>query len=222
MKKTLVAIALAGAVAQAQASTLTSFLTISDPAASLGAGPYARVDITQGIDANTVDVVETFLTPYYMVFTGGPHHALTWNISGSETISIAGAPSGFSLYAPATNSPFGQFEYGINCAGCTKGALGAMPGPLSFSIISSVALDPTKFGVNLNGYLFSSDVINTQTGATANVAAPVPEPETYALMLAGLGLMGLLARRRKHDHLDVSPNGLLHCRCCANSICSTG
>ena len=28
-------------------------------------------------------------------------------------------------------------------------------------------------------------------------AAPVPEPETYAMMLTGLGLMGLVARRRK-------------------------
>jgi len=27
--------------------------------------------------------------------------------------------------------------------------------------------------------------------------APVPEPETYALMLAGLGLLGVAARRRK-------------------------
>lgn len=30
-----------------------------------------------------------------------------------------------------------------------------------------------------------------------NVAAPVPEPETYAMMLAGLGLLGIVARRRK-------------------------
>lgn len=30
-----------------------------------------------------------------------------------------------------------------------------------------------------------------------NVTAAVPEPESYAMMLGGLGLMGLLARRRK-------------------------
>ena len=29
-------------------------------------------------------------------------------------------------------------------------------------------------------------------------AAPVPEPETYALFMAGLGLMGFIARRRKN------------------------
>lgn len=33
-------------------------------------------------------------------------------------------------------------------------------------------------------------------GAIAN-AAVVPEPETYAMLLAGLGLMGFIARRRK-------------------------
>ena len=29
------------------------------------------------------------------------------------------------------------------------------------------------------------------------ITAAVPEPETYAMMLAGLGLLGVAARRRK-------------------------
>lgn len=43
------------------------------------------------------------------------------------------------------------------------------------------------------------------TGGTGRIdnftvtAAPVPEPETYALMLAGLGLLGLAARRRANQ-----------------------
>ena len=35
--------------------------------------------------------------------------------------------------------------------------------------------------------------------ANISVTAPIPEPETYALMLAGLGLMGFIARRRRAD-----------------------
>ena len=31
----------------------------------------------------------------------------------------------------------------------------------------------------------------------ANYVTPVPEPETYTMLLAGLGLMSLVARRRK-------------------------
>ena len=34
-------------------------------------------------------------------------------------------------------------------------------------------------------------------GNLSPIAAPVPEPETYAMMLAGLGLLGVMARRRK-------------------------
>ncbi len=52
-----------------------------------------------------------------------------------------------------------------------------------------VNYDPTKASANFpaGGML---------TPGTANVPA-VPEPETYALFLAGLGLVGFMARRRK-------------------------
>ncbi len=34
-------------------------------------------------------------------------------------------------------------------------------------------------------------------GVISTVTSPVPEPETYALMLAGLGIMGFVATRRR-------------------------
>jgi hypothetical protein len=41
-----------------------------------------------------------------------------------------------------------------------------------------------------------ADGVNTNQGIYTFTAAAVPEAETYAMMLAGLGLVGFMARRR--------------------------
>jgi len=48
----------------------------------------------------------------------------------------------------------------------------------------------------LNLYYWDSNFSDNAGAITANVTA-VPEPETYALMLGGLGVLGFVARRRR-------------------------
>jgi len=47
--------------------------------------------------------------------------------------------------------------------------------------------------------------VQNTPGSTQDLAvfAPVPEPETYAMLLAGLGLIGFIAYRRKNDSSDM-------------------
>lgn len=53
-------------------------------------------------------------------------------------------------------------------------------------------------GVDITGLIFSNTPpTNAFEVANFSVTAPIPEPETYALMLAGLGAVGFIARRRR-------------------------
>jgi hypothetical protein len=59
--------------------------------------------------------------------------------------------------------------------------------PFSFSYTNTSDAEVMR-GFNISAYYDLEGAI----------AAPVPEPETYAFMLAGLGVFGFTARRRKH------------------------
>ena len=59
--------------------------------------------------------------------------------------------------------------------------------------IASATLYNTAFDVGTDSGDLDYIVLDNFT----YLAAPVPEPQTYALMLAGLGFVRLVARRRK-------------------------
>lgn len=73
--------------------------------------------------------------------------------------------------------------------------------PTVFGYAQGAALAPTS--ILFNGPLVLTVMGNTKGGSYAGVfnlnLAPVPEPETYSMFLAGLGILGFLARRRKQS-----------------------
>jgi hypothetical protein len=69
----------------------------------------------------------------------------------------------------------------------------------SFSRNASAAFDLSAlFGPTMTvGLSAATGAGFSDQTITAWSMAPVPEPETYAMLLAGLGLMGSIARRQK-------------------------
>jgi CBS domain containing-hemolysin-like protein len=137
----------------------------------------------------------------------GVSHALTF-----ATVSGSPFTNQFVLTPTSTNS-----------AAFSVSGLMAEFSALSFSVSSGPAVVATSFGTSLRAAfsdpLNTSYVLNGSTPYTLTVTgvtkaqvpgifglvsintpnstiAAVPEPETYAMLLAGLGLIGVMYRRR--------------------------
>ena len=61
----------------------------------------------------------------------------------------------------------------------------------------SGALDPGTYTLVATGTAVRDVFLDVSLTLTGGTVAALPEPETYAMLLAGLGLMGYVARRRK-------------------------
>jgi len=111
-----------------------------------------------------------------------------------------------------SDSKSGSWEF--QPSGPTQGGGGGLGLPIPGSIValgnvSSFTVEfeasiwaggPGSFGDGKGAGLgFSQFGVNTVYTEGTPVTTPVPEPETYAMMLAGLGLLGFMARRRKQQ-----------------------
>ncbi len=184
--------------APAQASIV---FTLDQTASPGMIGPFGTVTLSQN-GTNEVDVVVTLLNGTDFISSGNTnsHNGFAFNLDlNSSAYVINSLTSGFSYTAgQGRNVPWGYFTDLIECVSCNNGGSNPNPGPLTFNITDSAGINVSDLTKNLTGYYFSADVINQNV--TGNVASgtmsPVPEPRTYAMLIAGLGMLGFLALRK--------------------------
>ena len=109
--------------------------------------------------------------------------------SGIDYISFLwGSPDTYNLLTVVTSA--GDVNFTASGLGFS-----VTNGDQSFSQYVQFTADA---GVDILGLRFNnSPAVNAFEVANFTVTAPVPEPETYALMLAGLGAIGFISRRRR-------------------------
>lgn len=129
---------------------------------------------------------------------------------GKSGIEVSGSFDDiFTFTTSSTNPVEGSF---VGISGANDMTVEYRFGVGAVTPIWGAFTDPMKVTLNSDGdFGYSQTVSGLQagtkywfnlkgTGSEAKYSvtlAPVPEPETYAMLLAGLGLIGAIARRRK-------------------------
>ena len=108
-------------------------------------------------------------------------------------------------YDAATASFSGQFAADnaatvwLNGVQLTTASTGGYKSWTSFAATSGFQSGINTLDFKVTNYAQTSgNPTGLRVEFTASSVAAVPEPETYAMLLAGLGLMGTIARRRKN------------------------
>lgn len=181
-------------------ATLTSFLST----ASLST---LKWNVVAGDNSGPVRLLETFTLP-----------KATLTI-GADKVRLATA--GTALFVTDLNTKLASSDsatYAVNTIGYAGNAAmfgDKAGGKLNFSNAGTLSNNSIATGLGfmrINGtssgltastytpYAIGGNAVNVyfDTASTLHISAisAVPEPETYAMLLAGLGLMGAIARRR--------------------------
>lgn len=161
-----------------------------------------------GAHAGTMDVALNQTAPgfwtanYDSDFMAGPILGGAPGVLGTDTISFTSAslsPGTYSVelnFMEITNGGFSANP--INVLSATLNGL-----PISFAALRSFDIDgvtTAPFVLSIHG---ATNVTNAGYHGSITVT-PVPEPETYAMFFAGLGLMATIARRRDAGKSNTS------------------
>lgn len=154
--------------------------------------------------ARTLDFTKTFgsLNPITLTFTvahgtgPGDPYTVTENITNNT--NQAWTDFHFTINEPATGGQ-GDVFTSHNQSTLTGFTLDSSSGPRNLDFTGSLAAhSSTTATFNLSP--FDPGANNGPTTFTLTQVPTIPEPETYAMLLAGLGLMGSIVRRRNKSN----------------------
>ncbi len=175
-------------------SLVAGATTITFDAASLPTGvTYTGGAVTQGFTSGVSAPPQDDTSKY---FTVGP----TDGSPGSFNSTFLNRYFGFNLSSPDTYNSLEFLRGGnvlISYTGTTLGQVMGFPADGVQTTNRYLNVYADNAGEYFDQVRFSSTRNAFETDNHAFIA--VPEPETYAMMLAGLGLMGFIARRRKQN-----------------------
>jgi hypothetical protein len=192
-------LASAGAGAQAvtftfsspgNAGTFASASTIlfSDAGSSLLL-PTGNANLTNTSTATT----KTFFDDFVFTITTGMNLSLLTGVPFLTTVNVTSFTE--SLYRTTAASPY-------TAVGATSPLsstyLVSNTTPTSWNNLAAGTYTLQYSGMLVQATTFLGKTVPTIGSYTSVVTlTPVPEPETYALLLSGLGLLGFMARRKK-------------------------
>jgi hypothetical protein len=198
-------------------SVLGAFLGfVSVAHAHVRTGPFTYM----GVNYTLSDLTGDSSTPhvYSLLFDAsgysqhaGPLFPDSANIKAWDekftALTLFGAPVGSAWTFPIGSNNNGAFSGcgssngGFACAeASTKDLFDADSGPYSSTIQVTVASAASSSSVAARRHVGAAQENSLGAGEVygiTSVTAPIPEPKIYTMMLAGLGLMGFVARRRQ-------------------------
>ena len=204
LRRVLLAMALAGGTALASADTLPTYHVVIDSSAMAGSG-YLDLDFSPA------NALSTGASATLSHFSGnfGSSVEMSGDVAGTvgSTITLGNSTSYNDLFRSLVLG--GAFSFDVTFGGAFTNTAGDFGTTLSVGLMNG---DGSAYLGNPAGALFTFDLTpmqgsdmgsvslsNLASGVVnvTTVTTPVPEPTEYLMMLAGLGLVGALARRRQ-------------------------